>query len=68
MTASIVARILLRYGSGVLIAKGLLDTNFGTELATDPDVIQYVQLALGAGAAIAAEWWYWLARKFGWSK
>ena len=68
MTASIVARILLRYVSGVLIAKGLLDSDLGTQLVTDPDVIQYVQLALGAGAAIAAEWWYWLARRLGWSR
>ena len=68
MTASVVARILLRYVSGVLIAKGLLDTDFGTSLARDPDVLEVLTLVIGTGSAIAAEYWYWLARKFGWSK
>lgn len=68
MTASVVARILLRYVSGVLIAKGLLDTDFGTSLARDPDVLEVLTLVIGTGSALAAEYWYWLARKFGWSK
>lgn len=68
MTASVVARIVLRYLSGVLIAKGMLDTEFGTQLAADPDAVEILTLAIGAGAGVAAEWWYALARRMGWSK
>lgn len=67
MTAPIV-RIFLRYLSGLLVMKGLISTSMGTDLATDPDALAILELVVGAGAGVVAEWWYWLARKFGWSK
>lgn len=63
-----VSRIILRYVAGILIAKGWLDSGFGQQLATDPDVLSLVQIGVGFAAAAASEGWYWLARKFGWSR
>lgn len=68
LTASIVARLALRYASGALMAKGLIDSATGAALATDTLLIGLIEMGLSAAAATAAEWWYWLARKLGWSK
>lgn len=54
------ARIILRYASGFLIAKGLLTY----DLSTDPDLVLY--LGLGIGAAVEAA--YALAVRKGWAK
>ena len=62
-----VARILLRYGAGVLIARGLLPDEFGHDLVNDPDVQNVVSTALGLGLAGVSEGWYWLAKRFGWT-
>lgn len=63
MTAVLI-RIGLRYGAAVLVARGFLTDDAGSSLATDPDI----QLALGVALGAAAEGWYFLARRFGWSK
>jgi len=63
-----VSRILLRYVAGILIAKGWLDAGFGQQFATDTDVLALVQMGVGFAAAAASEGWYWLARKFGWTR
>jgi hypothetical protein len=60
-------RILLRYGSGLLIAKGLLDDETGNMLVADPDVAQTIELALGAGMGAASEVWFMLAKRYGWT-
>lgn len=57
-----VTRILLRYLSGFLIAKGWLGSEY--DLSADPDVVMAVGLAIGAAAEAA----YVLARKLGWAK
>jgi hypothetical protein len=67
MTAPLV-RILLRYLSGLLVMKGLISTGMGTELATDPDLMAILELVFGSAFAVAAEWWYVLAKRWGWSK
>ncbi len=67
MTGPIV-RIFLRYLSGLLVMKGLISTGMGTELAVDPDALAILELVVGAGAGVAAEWWYALAKRFGWQK
>jgi len=67
MTA-IIIRIILRYASGALIAKGLLAPEDGISLTADPEVAQAIQLAIGAGVAAATEFAYYLARRWGWSK
>lgn len=67
MTAPIV-RILLRYLAGLLVMKGLISTDMGTSLAADPDAFAILELVIGTAAGVAAEWWYWLAQKFGWTR
>jgi hypothetical protein len=62
------ARIIVRYAAGALVAKGIFPADTGATLAVDPDVINYVNVGLGLAMAGAAEFYYWLARKFGWSK
>lgn len=57
-----VTRILLRYLSGFLIAKGWLGPEY--DLSADPDVVMAVGLAIGAATEAA----YVLARKLGWAK
>jgi hypothetical protein len=59
------ARILLRYLGGILIAKG-----YAHDPATfaDPDLVQAVCI-VGAGACgVISEGWWYLARKHGWGR
>ncbi len=67
MTAPVV-RIFLRYLAGLLVMKGLISTSMGTELASDPDLMAVLELLVGTAAGVVAEWWYVLARRFGWAK
>lgn len=60
-------RIFLRYLAGALVVKGILDADLGNELATDPDVIAFVQMAVGAVVAFATERWYAIAKRMGWN-
>lgn len=64
----VIIRILLRYASGALVAKGLLSAEDGASFATDPDIVQVLEVAAGMAIGAATEGWYYLARKFGWSK
>ena len=61
------ARILLRYGAGVLIAKGVLPDDVGHSIMNDPDLLQVATTIIGVILAGTSEGWYWLAKKFGWS-
>jgi len=63
---SVIARIALRYLSGALVIKGLLPE--GTDLTSDADVLNIVEVGLGLAIGAATEGWYWLARKLGWQK
>lgn len=67
MTA-VIARIGLRYVAGLLIAKGLLAPDMGAEIVGDVDLQAALEVGLGLAAGAASECWYFLARKFGWSK
>jgi hypothetical protein len=60
-----ISRIILRYGAGALVAFGLLDTNFGEQLAVDEDVLQLLSLALGSIVGAATEIWYMFAKRDG---
>jgi hypothetical protein len=55
---AVVARILLRYGVGLVA--GLA---YGNQLAADPDIVMAVAALIG----IATEGAYALARKYGWA-
>ncbi len=65
---SVVVRIVLRYVAAALVAKGVFTSADGGALAADPDVINLVEVVAGLAIGAATEWWYALARKFGWSK
>ena len=60
-------RIGLRYVAALLVARGLLDPGMGDVLANDPDLASALQILAGAGAALVAEGWYWLAKRMGWA-
>lgn len=60
------ARILLRYGAGMLAAVGVLSDDVAATLAVDPDVLGIVSTILGLAMAAASEGWYALAKRFGW--
>ncbi|KSV70771.1 MULTISPECIES: hypothetical protein [unclassified Ensifer] len=66
--SAVVIRILLRYGAGLLVAKGLLAPEAGLVLADDPDVQMLMEVGIGLCAGILSECWYVLARRLGWAK
>lgn len=63
----VIARIVLRYAAGALVAKGLLSADVGATLVGDVDVQGILEIALGGCASLAVEGWYALAKRFGWS-
>lgn len=63
MTA-VIARIVLRYVSGALVAYGFIPHEVGAEVAMDPDLA----LILGSGIGAVTEVFYALAVKRGWAK
>lgn len=54
-------RILLRYGSPVLVTLGLAAPETAQQIGADPDII----IAVGAGLAALTEAWYVHARRHG---
>lgn len=62
------ARIIVRYAAGALVAKGLVSPDAGATLAIDGDVINYVDIGLGLAMGAATEVYYMLARRLGWAK
>ncbi|TGS63024.1 hypothetical protein EN844_24650 [Mesorhizobium sp. M3A.F.Ca.ET.201.01.1.1] len=65
MTAVII-RIALRYGAGVLVARGLLGSDDASAFSTDPGVQMALETGLGLAIGGATEAWHYLARRFGW--
>lgn len=65
---AVLVRIALRYGAGILVAKGILAPEVGTDLASDPDVLQVAQIGAGLLAGVVSECWYFFARRLGWAK
>jgi len=59
-----IIRIVLRYGAGILLAKGLLPQEIADMLANDPEIAATCGLAI----MIGVEGCYALARRWGWSK
>lgn len=60
-------RIGLRWLGGMLVAKGWLGAG-DQGLLADPELVSAICYGLAALCGLAAEGWYVLARKFGWSK
>ncbi|MGT2468614.1 hypothetical protein ACVOMV_33375 [Mesorhizobium atlanticum] len=63
---AVLIRIALRYGAGVLVARGLLGADDASAFSADPDIQMALETGLGLAIASAAEWWHLLARRFGW--
>ena len=61
-----IARVLVRYVSGALVMKGLLDAGVGKQIASDPDLVALVQTGLGLLMSAVTEGFYWLAKRYGW--
>lgn len=59
----VLARIILRYLSGALVAYGFIPQEVGSTLAMD----QEVALALGAAIGVLTEGFYAFARRQGWA-
>lgn len=66
MTAVII-RIALRYGAGILVAKGLMAPEAGIELANDIDVQAAIEVGVGLAMAGASELWMVIAKRYGWA-
>lgn len=54
-------RIILRYGVGAIIGYEV-----GTQLAADPDLVAVVTVAAASLAGSVTEYFYIIAKKFGW--
>ena len=59
----VIARIVLRYLSGALVAYGLIPQEVGAEIAMDPDLA----LAVGAAIGVVTEGAYAFAKRKGWA-
>jgi len=65
---SVVIRILLRYGAGILVTRGLIGSDDAAAFSSDPDIQMALETGLGLAMAGASEAWYWAAHRFGWAK
>ncbi|TIV71947.1 MAG: hypothetical protein E5V89_07695 [Mesorhizobium sp.] len=65
---AVIIRIALRYGAGVLVARGLLGAGDASAFSADPDIQMALETAAGLALSLAAEAWYALAHRFHWSK
>ena len=59
----VLARIILRYASGALVAYGVIPHEAGAELAMD----QELALILGSVIGVATEGFYAFAKRRGWA-
>ena len=50
--SAVVIRIVLRYGAGLLVAKGLLAPEIGPALADDPDIQMVLEVGVGLVAGV----------------
>lgn len=55
------ARVLLRYAGGALVAKAGLSID-----VNDPDLVNIATMALGGAITVGTEVWWYLARKYNW--
>jgi hypothetical protein len=63
MDWSPLARILLRYIGGALLAKGVLHD---AATLADPDLQQVIVIILGMASSAVSEFWYFIAKKRDW--
>lgn len=63
-----IVRIVLRYATFPLLYFGLINENEASDVITDPQIAQWVSLLAGMAAPFLTEGWYYLAKRYGWSK
>ncbi len=63
---SLVARIVLRYVIGMLVAYALITNEIGEEFTRDPELAAVIEAGIGAVCAGIVEGWTLLARRWGW--
>lgn len=63
---SVWIRIALRYAAGALVARGLIAQDVGDVLAGDPDVLAALETLAGLAIAAGTEFYYRLAKQYGW--
>lgn len=61
--ASVIARIVLRYAAGALVAAGYMDADLGNQIGADPDLL----IIVGAGLGVAVELAFAFAKRRGWA-
>lgn len=59
----VIARIVMRYLSGALVAYGILPVDVAEQVAVDPDVV----LIVGTALAVITEGAYAAAKRLGWA-
>ncbi|ANT51236.1 hypothetical protein [Mesorhizobium amorphae] len=65
---AVIIRIALRYGAGILVARGLIGAGDAAVLSADPEIQMALETGVGLALSAATEAWYVLARKFHWLK
>ncbi len=66
VTVGLISRIVARYLSGAVVTLGFVDAATGKLLF--PDIEGLIVILLGALIGVATEWFYKLARQWGWAK
>jgi hypothetical protein len=66
VTVGLIARIAARYLSGAIVTLGWVDT--ATSNLLFPDLEGLIVMGLGALVGLATEYFYSLAKRFGWAK
>jgi uncharacterized membrane protein YeaQ/YmgE (transglycosylase-associated protein family) len=66
VTIGLISRIVARYISGSIVTLGFVDAATGKLLF--PDIEGLLVIVLGALIGLATEWFYKLARQWGWAK
>lgn len=61
-----IVRILLRVVAGAIMSKGYFDQETVDWISTDPDISMYAEMGLGFVVLSCSEFYYFLAKKFGW--
>lgn len=62
-----ITRIILRYLIGIFVAWAWFTPEIGEQLASDTDIQLVVETGLGLAAAAGVEWFYLLAKRWGWA-
>jgi len=61
---SVLVRIALRYGAGILVTRGLIGSGDASAFSTDPDIQMALEAGVGLLIAGGTEAWYWLDSKY----